>query len=767
MASAQVLKKQEHLEAGKRKLEEFRRKKAAEKAKKNTAASQPPPASDFPNEKQPSANVLVRLTEHNGAGTSDVPAEDRVGLPAVVPDVASKEADTSIKSDFGPSVDTNASNTSLSAMNNDIRSPVQEIFFLNDNEHVDGAGPMSSARIRSAKGNFENRMDGDDRSSAQVMYVPGNDLSLDQVGSIQEVPASSHFTYHGLDNYLSNNTVDRVNDLLPGRSDSISIFPSEVLLKNSSVSTLLPDKLENRGYEANNLTSPPYQESLRSSSSIVYAGLEQKQSAFPHMLEKKFGETTDYMGSTNHSSPWTPGHRYLDNNSDVRSSPNQAPGSSPAAVRRSRPSFLDSIQIPKGPSSSSDNFSEEKDTKLDSKDYPVNGLGSSVSQQSGSSSVTPGDGVGLFNNFVGKRHEFFSQKQNEDFAALEQHIEDLTQEKFSLQRALEASRSLAESLASENSALTDSFNQQGVVVNQLKFELEKVDEELKAQMVQIEAVKIEYANAQLECNAADERAKLLAAEVIGLEEKALRLRSNELKLERQLENSQTEISSFRKKMTSLEKDRQDLLSTIDALQEEKKLLQSKLRKALSGGKSIDLTKTSDNKKNASTSTEDLDTSSTSEPENSNNLGTALLEGDNHGSQLSHENTHLNLEGLHMAIPPDQIRMIQNVNTLIAELTLEKDQLIQALSAESSENSKLLNLNKELTRKLEAQTQRLELLMAQSIAADNPQQRQLDPRVVHESTRYADEGDEVVERVLGWIMKLFPGGPSRRRPGKHL
>lgn len=41
-----------------------------------------------------------------------------------------------------------------------------------------------------------------------------------------------------------------------------------------------------------------------------------------------------------------------------------------------------------------------------------------------------------------------------------QHIEDLTQEKFSLQRALEASRSLAESLATENSSLTDSYNQQ-------------------------------------------------------------------------------------------------------------------------------------------------------------------------------------------------------------------------------------------------------------------------------------------------------------------
>ena len=41
-----------------------------------------------------------------------------------------------------------------------------------------------------------------------------------------------------------------------------------------------------------------------------------------------------------------------------------------------------------------------------------------------------------------------------------QHIEDLTQEKFSLQRALDASRALAESLAAENSSLTDSYNNQ-------------------------------------------------------------------------------------------------------------------------------------------------------------------------------------------------------------------------------------------------------------------------------------------------------------------
>lgn len=41
-----------------------------------------------------------------------------------------------------------------------------------------------------------------------------------------------------------------------------------------------------------------------------------------------------------------------------------------------------------------------------------------------------------------------------------QHIEDLTKEKFSLQRALQTAQTLAESLAAENSSLTDSFNQQ-------------------------------------------------------------------------------------------------------------------------------------------------------------------------------------------------------------------------------------------------------------------------------------------------------------------
>ncbi|KAF3490402.1 hypothetical protein F2Q69_00053543 [Brassica cretica] len=74
-------------------------------------------------------------------------------------------------------------------------------------------------------------------------------------------------------------------------------------------------------------------------------------------------------------------------------------------------------------------------------------------------------------------------KQNDDFSSLEQHIEDLTQEKFSLQRDLDASRALAESLASENSSMTDTYNQQRSIVNQLKDDMEKLNQQIQAQMV--------------------------------------------------------------------------------------------------------------------------------------------------------------------------------------------------------------------------------------------------------------------------------------------
>ncbi|KAL2506514.1 blister [Abeliophyllum distichum] len=721
MASAQVLRKQEHLEAGRKKLEEFRRKKAAEKAKKATSTSQLDVSNGVLYEKQPSETEFVRPTDLNGAGISDAADAGDLESLTVVSKNEIMESDIVEKSGFISSNDILA-NSSFLANNNDVNSSV-----------------------------------------LAQSHLTGTEFKGD---------ASRHSTYYGVDE--QSNTIEGHKKALSLGNSGTSVVLETNILPENSVSTFTQDK---SGYDervASNMTSSSYKDSVYSATNVRNStfGVGPK---FPVMRENKFSGSVAHGGSTYNPSPWAESHGYADFSSDTQSSSNHALPSPPATGRRSRPSFLDSINISRGPSASPPLFGAATTDSSSSKVYPMDSLGSSFPQNTANSSIASGNGVDPFNhvmeNSVENKHDFYSEKQNEDFAALEQHIEDLTQDKFSLQRALEASRTLAESLAAENSALTDSYNQQGSIVNQLKFDLEKLQAEIKAQLKELETVKIEYANAQLECNAADERAKLLASEVIGLEEKALRLRSNELKSERQLENSQAEISSYRKKMSSLEKDRQDLQSTIDALQEEKKLLLSKLRKISASGKSVDIKKSVSNTKDVSTSTEDLaderDADTTTEASNLENYGAASLGDDGSSSQFLHENGPLNIEALSSSIPSDQMRMIQNINTLIAELALEKEQVTQALLAESTQSSKLMELNKELTRKLEAQTQRLELLTAQSMANDNIPVRQADPRTAQDETPYADEGDEVVERVLGWIMKLFPGGPSRRRTSKLL
>ncbi|KFK39693.1 hypothetical protein AALP_AA3G276800 [Arabis alpina] len=500
--------------------------------------------------------------------------------------------------------------------------------------------------------------------------------------------------------------------------------------------------------------------------------------------------STSYLFSSPDTS-YRPSYESSDFSVNITSSPPFHSAKNEASVKRTRPSFLDSLNISRAP-----------ETQYEHPEIEADLVTSSGSQLNGS------DGFGLFTHqyISGKRDDngpsltsgasdspypyenfrspsypvangvmpgftdYSMPKQNDDFSTLEQHIEDLTQEKFSLQRDLDASRALAESLASENSSMTDTFNQQRSIVNQLKDDMENLHQQIQAQMGELESVRIEYANAQLECNAADERSQILAAEVISLEDKALRLRSNELKLERELENAQAEMSSYKRKLQSLEKDRQDLQSTIKALQEEKKVLQTMVQKASSGGKSTDLGKSSSGRKNVSTSTEGLAISDTM-PESSNQetYSTGLLESDSSNTAIIPETGQLTLEGFSLlSVPADQMRMIHNINTLIAELAMEKEELAQALSSELSRSAHVKELNKELSRKLQVQTQRLELLTAQNMAIDNiSPEKQTDSHVVQERTPIADEGDEVVERVLGWIMKMFPGGPAKRRTSKLL
>ncbi|KAL5220141.1 hypothetical protein ABZP36_024854 [Zizania latifolia] len=460
----------------------------------------------------------------------------------------------------------------------------------------------------------------------------------------------------------------------------------------------------------------------------------------------------------------------------------------PTTSNRSRPSFLDSIGVQRSPAtevpygepaktsklfgnSKSESLFFQQSNQQSTRSNDVDGslkpgrqeynnekgsYGNSIPPDSFASKdeQSPHHGTQMFQNFT-------THGKDDDFAALEQLIEDLTKEKFSLQRTLEKSQELAQTLATDNSALTDKFNQQAQVISHLTFDMERLQDEIQAQLLALESVRMEYDNAQLECSAADERAKVLAAEVILLEDKALRLRSSELKLEKEIDGLSSEISSYRRKVSSLEKERQHLQSTVEALQEEKKLLHSKLRNTSVTEKVNVVEKPSADKRDASTATDDLDAGESSSSEALTSTIDTLEDAGTSVSLSNNVADFPSFEEVSSNIPYDQLRMIDNINSLMSELSVEREELLRALRIESSNCSKLKDLNKDLTQKLEIQTQRLELLTSQRMANENVLAKPIDIRSINDATMYADEGDEVVERVLGWIMKLFPGGPKRR------
>ncbi|VYS58421.1 unnamed protein product [Arabidopsis thaliana] len=714
MASATSSRRQEDVEAGRRKLEQFRKRKAAEKAKK---ASQ---------NTQPVDNSQQSVIDSDGAGAS-------ISNGPLKQSAESTSNETHTKDVYNLSF----SNTAMDdgskerSRQDDGQESVGKVDFSNSLELI-GSSKDLTGNTRPEVVPYSNI----DKQSSE---------SFDRASTLRETASLFSGTSMQMDGFIHG------SGLTSSRKDSLQ--PTTRMAGSF-------DEVAKNQQGSGELGGSIVQKPTLSSSYLFNS---------PDTSSRP-SEPSDFSVNITSSSPL-----------------NSA--KSEATVKRSRPSFLDSLNISRAPETQYQHPEIQADlvTSSGSQLSGSDGFGPSYisgrRDSNGPSSLTSGasDYPNPFEKFRSSLYpaangvmpgftDFSMPKQNDDFTALEQHIEDLTQEKFSLQRDLDASRALAESLASENSSMTDTYNQQRGLVNQLKDDMERLYQQIQAQMGELESVRVEYANAQLECNAADERSQILASEVISLEDKALRLRSNELKLERELEKAQTEMLSYKKKLQSLEKDRQDLQSTIKALQEEKKVLQTMVQKASSGGKSTDLSKNSTSRKNVSTSTEGLAISDTT-PESSNQEtdSTTLLESDSSNTAIIPETRQLTLEGFSLSVPADQMRVIHNINTLIAELAIEKEELVQALSSELSRSAHVQELNKELSRKLEAQTQRLELVTAQKMAIDNvsPEKQQPDTHVVQERTPIADEGDEVVERVLGWIMKMFPGGPSKRRTSKLL
>ncbi|AQK98754.1 protein BLISTER isoform X1 [Zea mays] len=740
-SSAAAPSRKDHLEAGKKRLEQFRKKKAAKKATAASAEQAKAPAPDVVENPPPIVNAgslgdgLVSDVDPNQASTSSVP---------------------------------------LSVYENGPASASRGAEFMSNGHQQDAVsdggrkfyGNLSFSDL--VNGHHENwRGDGARKKDEHSPYKDvesKSKLSAFGNGSSLNLPSTENMPSWG-----RNSLSSQVHD-----TEQSSSYSSSTLFGKSKNAYA-------QDYSTNSDIFGRLRATSEDSSKVeqsMYASTRDYGNAFNSSMIAGTVDHDTNVGITRTSADSTPVN-------SERQDPFLSSGY-PTTYTRSRPSFLDMIGVQRAPLTTEASYREpakanqlssysnyqssflqqsnQQSTGSNAADIPFASESQEYSHEKGSyGSSTPPDFL-LPKEERSKHHgnqtfqNFTTHGKDDDFAALEQLIEDLTKEKFSLQQSLQKSQELAETLATDNSALTDKFNQQAHVISQLTSDMERLQEEIQAQLLALESIRTEYANAQLECSAADERAKVLAAEVILLEDKGLRLRSSELKLEKEVEGLHSEISSYRRKVSSLEKERQHLQSTVKALQEEKKLLRNI---PVNEKATTTVEKPWVDKRDASTATEDLDIGENSSSETLTSTVDTLEDAGISVLRSNIMSDFSSLEEVSSSIPDDQLRMIDNINSLMSELVVEREALLRALRIESSNCSKLKELNKDLTQKLEIQTQRLELLTSQRMANENALAKPIDTRSINDATMYADEGDEVVERVLGWIMKLFPGGPKRR------
>lgn len=138
----------------------------------------------------------------------------------------------------------------------------------------------------------------------------------------------------------------------------------------------------------------------------------------------QFNNSGFYMN--NNFSSWASDSKYDGISSEARSS-SYSKLSPPTVGGRSRPSFLDSINISKVPAVSPSPTESVSADRVDPKVHPMDTLEMSNSRNMTNSSTFPVSGSDQLNHHTEKntgimdnRYQSFAQKQNEDFAALEQ-----------------------------------------------------------------------------------------------------------------------------------------------------------------------------------------------------------------------------------------------------------------------------------------------------------------------------------------------------------
>ncbi|KXZ47436.1 hypothetical protein GPECTOR_35g874 [Gonium pectorale] len=137
------------------------------------------------------------------------------------------------------------------------------------------------------------------------------------------------------------------------------------------------------------------------------------------------------------------------------------------------------------------------------------------------------------------------------FAALQQHIDELTEEKMALSRGLQQQVRINEQMVEENEALTVQYNARGAAMEELERKLKRYEQELAAQALTLEGFSEERQAAKLSYAEASSRAQALASEVVGLEAQVLQLKSAVLKAERTAEEATQRQRKLEKQVATL------------------------------------------------------------------------------------------------------------------------------------------------------------------------------------------------------------------------
>jgi len=115
--------------------------------------------------------------------------------------------------------------------------------------------------------------------------------------------------------------------------------------------------------------------------------------------------------------------------------------------------------------------------------------------------------------------------RKDDFKALQQHIGELTEEKFMLQRGLEQQAKLAGLLADENERLAERCNEHAGEAESLRGQVAELSSEMGRAAMLLEMARGEKDVAVAAASEAGERARAMAAEVVALEEKLLKAKA--------------------------------------------------------------------------------------------------------------------------------------------------------------------------------------------------------------------------------------------------